>query len=275
MSNLAIRIKAEILAAIDQDQLTLPTLPEIALRVRDVAQDDRASIIDLSRVIAQDAALAARIVRISNSPLLRGTAEVSDLTVAISRLGMNYTANVALGLAMEQIFQATSDMVDKAMRALWQETGLVATYASVLAQQYTKMSADQALLAGLIHRIGALPVLSFAEDHDELIKDESLLLKLMQALEAELGEFILRKWHFSQALIDVAVQYPRLDDATAPAGLAALIRVARLLGDCPMPAPVLQWSQVPAFALLGIPSDPENEAIIALRQQVVDSGSLI
>ena len=66
--------------------------------------------------IAADAALTARIIKVVNSPLLRTNKEITDLQMAVGRLGINYTCNLATGLAMEQMFQATSDVVDATSR---------------------------------------------------------------------------------------------------------------------------------------------------------------
>ena len=57
MSNLIDSIEKEIISAIESDKLVLPTLPEVSLRVREVAQDPDSSVADLTRVISSDAAI--------------------------------------------------------------------------------------------------------------------------------------------------------------------------------------------------------------------------
>ena len=76
--NIIQTVRNDIIEAIENDQLTLPTLPEVALKVRDVAEDENASIADLVKIISTDASLTARIVRVTNSPLLRAPVEVKD-----------------------------------------------------------------------------------------------------------------------------------------------------------------------------------------------------
>ena len=111
------QIKQDIIQALEKDELVLPTLPEVALQVREVAEDVTSSITDLTTVLSRDAALSARMIKVANSPLIRASVLVSDLTTAVSRLGIDLTSNLAMGLAMEQMFQATSDVVDNHMRA--------------------------------------------------------------------------------------------------------------------------------------------------------------
>ncbi len=105
--------------AIDNDDLVLPTLPEVALQIRQAAEDPEISISHLSKVIGRDTALSARLIKVVNSPLLRASQEVTDLHTAITRLGINYSSNLAIGLVMEQIFHARSEVVELKMREVW------------------------------------------------------------------------------------------------------------------------------------------------------------
>ena len=49
MSTLAEKVQRELTLAIENDELVLPTLPEVALRVREAAEDPNISIPALSR----------------------------------------------------------------------------------------------------------------------------------------------------------------------------------------------------------------------------------
>src|SRR5690606_8603403 len=171
MSQIAEKVRQEIVTAIKNDRLVLPTLPEVALKVREVADDPDADMEKLSAVIGADAALSARIVRVANSPLLRASRPIEDLKAAVMRLGIAYTSNIATGLAMEQMFQATSDLVDMRMRDVWSRSSEVAGICHVLCKHYTKLRPDQATLAGLVHKIGVLPILTYAEDNPTLLSN--------------------------------------------------------------------------------------------------------
>src|SRR5690554_5717863 len=111
MTDLAERIQDELIQAIERDQLVLPTLPEVALRIREAAEDLDVSIGELARVISTVTALSARLIKVVNSPLLRSRQEITDLQMAVNRLGVVYTANLATGLAMAQLFQTTTDII--------------------------------------------------------------------------------------------------------------------------------------------------------------------
>lgn len=186
MSALIEAIKSELLDAIKNDKLILPTLPEVALRVREAAENPDVGINELTKVISNDAALTARIIKVVNSPLLRSSAEISDLNMAVSRLGISYTASLAMGLAMKQMFQATSDVVDRRLREVWSRSTEVAGISHVLCRQFTRLKPDQATLAGLVHQIGILPILTYAEANHQLLSDSFTLEKVIEQLHPQL-----------------------------------------------------------------------------------------
>ena len=262
MSKLADKVQQELIQAIDNDELVLPTLPEVALRVRETAEDPNASIQDLTKVIGNDAALTARIIKVVNSPLLRTNREITDLQMAISRLGINYTSNLATGLAMEQMFQATSDVVDRKMREVWNKSTEIAGICHVLCRHYTRLMPDQATLAGLVHQIGVLPILTYAEEHNELLADSISLNHVIERIHPLIGDHILRAWEFPEPIAAVPSQYLDFSRNSARPDYIDIVQVATLqsyLGS-EHPYTQLDWSQVPAFAKLGLDPNVDMQA---------------
>lgn len=228
MDALAEKVSQEINYAIDNDKLVLPTLPEIALKVRDVADDPDASIKTLVATISHDAALTARIIKIANSPLFRAPREIEDLHMALSRLGMQYTCNLATGLAMEQMFQATSDLIDKRLREVWSKSTEIAGICHVLCKHKTRLRPDQAALAGLVHQIGILPILSYAEEHHALMKDSISLERVIEQLHPTLGVKILTTWEFPVELRNIPVDHLNFSAKKSQADYADIVTVAML-----------------------------------------------
>lgn len=251
------RIKEEIVEAIKNDKLVLPTLPEIALQVRDIAENVNASIEDLTSVLARDAALSARMIKVANSPLIRSSMPISDLNTAVSRLGIEMTSNLAMGLAMTHMFQATSDLVDTQMRSCWSKSIEIAASCQVLARHFTNLQPDQALLAGLTHQIGRLPILAFAEDHEELLGDAASLNKVLALLHPSLGSYILKKWGFTEALVEVPKSYLKFDRTVDKVDYADIVQVVTLQSYAGTKHPYatkLDWSEISSFDRLGLDS---------------------
>ncbi|PJE41826.1 MAG: histidine kinase [Pseudomonas sp.] len=262
MSKLAEKVQKELTQAIDNDELVLPTLPEVALKVREAAEDPDISIPQLSKVIGNDAALTARIIKVVNSPLLRTNKEITDLQMAVGRLGINYTCNLATGLAMEQMFQATSDVVDRKMREVWNKSTEIAGICHVLCKHYTRLLPDQATLAGLVHQIGVLPILTYAEDHSELLADSISLNHVIEQIHPIIGDKILRTWDFPELIAMVPGQYLDFTRDSAKVDYVDIVQVATLQSyiGSEHPYTKLDWSQIPAFAKLGLdPNQNLNE----------------
>lgn len=259
MSKLADKVQQELIQAIDNDDLVLPTLPEVALKVREAAEDPNIGTPQLSKVIGNDAALTARIIKVVNSPLLRTSKEITDLSMAINRLGINYTCNLATGLAMEQMFQATSDVVDRKMREVWNKSTEIAGICHVLCKQFTRLLPDQATLAGLVHMIGALPILTYAEDHNELLSDSISLNHVIERIHPIIGDKILRTWEFPEQIAMVPSQYLDFSRDSAKVDYVDIVQVATLQSyiGTEHPYTKLDWSQIPAFAKLGL--DPSQD----------------
>ena len=251
------KVRQEIIQAIESDRLVLPTLPEIALRVREVAEDPAADMEQLASVIGNDAALSARIIKVANSPLLRAPRPLNDLKSAVMRLGIAYTSNIATGLAMEQMFQATSDLVDHRMREVWSRSSEVAGICHVLCRHYTRLRPDQATLAGLVHQIGVLPILTYAESHPSLLSNSLVLDRVIEELHSILGDLILKAWGFPAELMRIPSEHLLFTREPSSVDYADIVTVAVLqsyMGSNHTLANV-DYSKVTAFARLGLDND--------------------
>ena len=251
----------ELIEDLESGNLQLPTLPEVALRVRDVVDDENASANQIAEIIAQDAALSARLLQVANSPLYRGRQEIDRLSMVVSRLGNKLVRNLVTSQVMKQMFQATNDMVDKRLRDVWEHSVQVAAIARALAANTPGVMPDQAMLAGLLHDIGTLPILYRAEERDELLETPGLLDELILRLHTRIGGAILKHWKFPDMLVAVAAEHENLErDHPGPADLIDVVQVANLQShmDTDHPLAIVDWSSVSAFQRLGL-DDNVNE----------------
>ena len=248
----------DLLHDLDNETLVLPTLPEVALRVRDALADEEQSLNEVSKVITTDAALSARLIQVSNSPLLRTSKTIETVESAVTRMGSNMVRNLVTSIVMEQMFQATSDATDKRLRALWEHSTQVAAIASALTNQFTKLKADISLLGGLVHDIGALPILSRVEDVPEILDNVNLLDDIIAKTHCRIGQRILDKWNFPPELVAVAAEHEDLSrNSGGDIDYVDIITVANLqsLIGSDHPHTQLDWDTIPAFQKLGLTAD--------------------
>ena len=271
MAELAEQISNEITQALEADELELPTLPEVALRIRDEAQSENVSAVSLAKVIGEDPGLAAQLVKTANSPMFMAARPIDDLAQAISRLGVEYAANIVTGLAMQQMFQATSELIDKKMRQVWRSSTVAAAWASILAKRFTKLRPDQATLAGLTHYIGALPILSWAEENDHLVADSMTLDRLIESVHPPIGTMILTRWNFAEELIMVPEGYMQPMRDVTEADYVDLVAAALLFlsrTDVATPLSEEPWAKAPVFGRIGVDLEMDVKKLGALTEQV-------
>lgn len=267
-------VKNDLLEALEHDKLVLPTLPEIALQVREAANDPNTDISRLQDLIGNDAALSARVVRVANSPLVRGVQAIEHLQAALSRLGVTYSCNLVLGLAMEQMFQATNDGIDSRLREVWSRSAEVAAIANVLCQHYTTLEPDKATLAGLTQLIGVLPVLTYAEENEILLEeaDAEQLDSIIEAIAPDLGVKILESWNFHPSLAHVPkdhLDYHRGSDQVDYIDIVVVARLQSYVYEAGCGRRISS-REVPAVAKLGLEVDDSEDLELGLLIEEID-----
>jgi len=250
-------LAAEIRHEIETKELQLPTLPEVALKVRDAVENETADARQVAELVTQDSALAARLVQVANSPLYRGRVSIDNVQMAITRMGLKLVKSLVVSLAMKQIFQATSDALDKAFRSVWEDSIEVAAIARVLATNVDGLEPEQAMLAGLIHNIGTLPILTKLDHELGFDADPATVRHYTSELSPEIGCMILEHWHFTESLKRIPCECTDLNRDSAQPDYTDLVLVARLQhlvssGRADEHTGIERWAEYPAFSKAGL-----------------------
>lgn len=248
------KILIELIDELESDTLVLPSLPEVALRVKDIVDDPNATSKQLAEAISSDAALATRLIQLANSPLLRGGQRADSLNMAITRMGNSMVKNCVHSLLVKQMFQPKTKKTEQKFQLFWAHSTEVAAISFSLASM-ARLRPDEALLAGLIHDIGALPIMMRAENTPELLENSQILDEVIDELHARLGKEILRRWDFPSELVAVAAEHENLACNMSPkANLIDVVTVANLQSYAGKNHRLSEtdWNHVPAFAKLNI-----------------------
>ena len=236
-----------------QDKIALPSLPDIALKVSRAIQEPNMSLHTIAKIISIDPAIASRIIQVANSPLFRGSSSISCCHEAITRLGLKMTQQLVTSFTMKQLFTCKQPTLIYKMQRIWQHAKAVSAMSFVLAKFSKRLKPDIAMLAGLIHEIGAVAILQHAEKYADLIENSQHLNATMLSLQSTIGTMTLQSWNFDEQLITVASEanhWTRKHHHKAD--YADLVQVAKLhcyighknQGDYPIMA------DVPAFQRL-------------------------
>lgn len=186
--------------------LVLPTLPEIALRVRKAADDPDIDLKSITRIIAQDPALTARMIRIANAASRSKVKKVTDLNQAVTRIGLFQIKNISTALAMEQLFVSNSSLIKKEMASAWKMSVLVTAHCLALYDTYSASTIDRSIskdaltLAAMVHNIGMLPILTEAERHQDVFANKEFLAQAYE-LVCQIGEMVVSDWGFTDDIV--------------------------------------------------------------------------
>lgn len=244
----------DLFEALDNGSLVLPSLPDVAQKIQNVLDSKNCSSTKITAAIETDVALSARLIQIANSPLIRGKNKIDSIEMAVTRMGNTMINNVVTGLTLQQIFKPKTEVIEKRLAVHWEHSNQIAALCHSLATT-VHLKADKALLAGLIHNIGALPILMQAENISILLEDSELLDKIISHAHGTIGTAMLEKWDFPDDLINIPTHHLQLNrEHSGPANYVDLVIVANLKSyhNTSHQYASVEWDTVPAFAKLGL-----------------------
>jgi len=186
--------------AVKDDSFELPSLPDLAVRIGKTIDDPNTLNEDIARLIQMDPALAARVMGVVNSAAFGAVEPIRTLNQAVARMGRQQVRNLVFSCIIKGLFRTSSPVLKKQMKELWQHSARVAAISFILARVTPGLDPNRALLAGLIHDIGAIPVLQLAQDNPAVSENPELLESLINSLKGEVGALTLSAWHFDAEL---------------------------------------------------------------------------
>jgi len=256
---------------LEANRLVLPTLPDIALKVRDAVSKGDTSANELANMIITDPALSARLIQVANSPLYRGANEIKNIQMAVTRLGNSTIRTLITSLVMQQMFKPTTALLENYFRSIWEQGVNVSAICRALASITPHLIPDEAMLAGLVHQIGKLPILTLVEKIPEFRDSPSRLEKLLDKAHPHVGRIIMDSWNFPEELKLVACDYVDFQrDHAGPADYVDLVQVAFLqsIAGTDHPACRVDWDTVPAFNKLGLEAKAEILEIAGVSEEI-------
>lgn len=192
-------------AAIVKEKLPLPTIPDASMKIRRAINDEKANNMKIARVVQTDPTITARLIQVSNSPFYRGRKTIESCPEALTRLGLKVAQNLITSFSLKTVFKARNRLIRNRMIELWQHSSYVAAICAVLAHKTPGFDPDRAMLAGLVHDIGSVPILTLADRFPELSDDPLPLDRAIEDFRGHVGALIMRKWNFPKDFEEVVL----------------------------------------------------------------------
>jgi putative nucleotidyltransferase with HDIG domain len=150
---------------------------------------------------------------LANSAMFnRSSKKIEELRIAVTLLGFSVVRNIAISVGMKQLKdQQENTSKSEQMEGLWTRSMRVAALSYVIARNRTKLSADKAMVAGLLHDIGKFYILSRAHQYQGLFTSDAALWDLIDQWHADIGAAILESWEVSDDIREAVMDRKRTD----------------------------------------------------------------
>ena len=202
----------------------LPSPVGVAVRILELGQDPDVTLGDVAKVIGLDPALTAKLLRMANSPLYARQRKTENLRQAITLFGVEGTITLALSFSVVNNLQGGGDRRFD-YDHFWRRSLAAATCAQVLGEWLQVRNKEDLFLCGLLQDIGMLALARSMPDlylecdlcagHGRVIEHERARVGQDHA---EVGAWLLQRWHFPDSLQGVVAASHRPDTADASAG---------------------------------------------------------
>lgn len=229
------RFLQELAEDLNSKNIQLPSFSEVVIGIRTALEDPSCSSERLADVVRTDPVLVAKLLMAANSAFHnRAGIEITDLNLAISRLGFEVVRNTAITLAVAQIFEASEHKNLKvAIKEIWRSSVALASMSFVIARHAGNVNPDNAYLCGLLHEIGKLYILTKARSYPKLMGDAASLRTLQDQWYASVGKSIIEAWGFSNDIAEsLDTDEYLVQNDSSPATMVDVVFLAKLvLGD--------------------------------------------
>jgi putative nucleotidyltransferase with HDIG domain len=199
----------------------LESLPPVVLKVIEVAGSDTTNRGELTRLIESDQALAAKVLKVSNSAWMGSPGRISSLDRAMAMLGFDMVRNIALSVLVSHLFfNDHSDSGEVRARDLWYHSLACAVAAENLASRLDHPEKTAAFVAGLLHDLGKVVLLRWnSELYQQLARVAQAKHVSLRVIEqetlgidhAEVAQILLEDWGFPQDLVGPVRDHHQLE----------------------------------------------------------------
>lgn len=246
---------------LNKGDLELPMFPDSVIRIQQTFRAKEVDIGEVVQIISSDPALVARVLQLANSAAVRGATEIIDVRQAVVRIGNKLVQSSAVAFALRQAQQNEnlSDDSREVLKQIWAESVELAALCYVIAKKYTKLNADEALLAGLLSVLGRLYIFMKSQEHGVMSYGE--LDAIITDWHPAISKAIAESWNMSDELVNaLESQLDTNPELQESATLTEVLSAARLIhGHCASGEP-LNAVEYPLLQRLGI-ADHGEEAV--------------
>jgi len=216
----------------------LPTLPTVVAQLMMTLNEPTSSARDLERLIANDQAIAARLLKLANSAFYGLPGKVTSLSRAITLLGFNTVRSMVLTIGVVDKFSGQSGGRYFDRGEFWEHSLSTAMASKLLGSKDSSFSSEEAHLGGLLHDIGKVIMDSqtpgqfqraMRQVSENGMEELDAEVKFVGLGHDEIGSLAAEQWRFPEFLKTVIEYHHRPDDAPAHNDIVNLVALANTI----------------------------------------------
>ncbi|TAH50055.1 MAG: HDOD domain-containing protein [Betaproteobacteria bacterium] len=229
----AARIEREL----QEGRLSFPTVLELSVRIKQLADDPNSSLRDIANAVRAEPVLSAKTLRMANTVQLNPYhAPITAVNDAVVRVGLAALRCLAYAVAAEQLARDhRSGRMRLVASGLWLHTVDVACWAYALAAELRVANPDTALLAGMMRTIGQFYLLARAADYPALEQDMDRFAEFVATWSEPVGRAILESFELPDSIQDAFDDAELYGDVWPPSDLGDVLFIAGLAAETPNP----------------------------------------
>ena len=187
----------------------LPVMPQILVKLIEKCQTEEVGMAALAELIAKDPGMTGKIMGVANSSAYYRSGQKTGLEQALSTLGTDMIKTLVISESVLQVFNSFSHSNSTDLRNFWKHSLSAAVMAREIAAKMSYPNVEEAYLAGLLHDVGRLALLSaatkdyafifLARDDENLCPVEKNLLNITHS---EAGAWLIARWNLDSFLSD-------------------------------------------------------------------------
>jgi HD-like signal output (HDOD) protein len=213
-------------------EVVFPTYFDAVMHLRQLLQDPNQDLGSIADAISMEPLISAKILHLANSVAYNPVGkEIVTIKNAVSRIGLNAVRSASMAIAMNQLRQAKgmSAFVDFT-HALWEHSVRTAAAARLIAKTLTKINPEEAMLAGLVHDLGAFYMLYRATQYPELCKRPESLRYLIINWHESIGISLLNSLGLPEEIVEASVDHDQPRPPPSPIrNLSDIVYLANML----------------------------------------------
>jgi HD-like signal output (HDOD) protein len=217
---------------LSQGQVELPSVPDIVLKLQKALSDENISNETVVRVVGSEPMLAGKLMNMANSAALNSSGrKIADLRQAVARVGFNIVRSAALAFAVEQLRRSPEFRhLEVPLDELWKNSVQIAALSHVIARRFSSLNGDTALLAGLMHNVGRIYILTRASKHPTLTADPLTFNSIVRDWHTNVAKALLENWRVADEIVEAVAGHEDMDrEQRGPVTLTDVLSLAILV----------------------------------------------